>query len=64
MWTIKRMFAWGAEEELVSAEVVGAIKLVKDLQLGKTTAREYNDVAPVPDSRAFLPNSKNIQYRP
>ena len=49
IWTIKRMFTWGAEEEMVAADVAGAIKLVKDLQMGKTTAHEYADVMPVED---------------
>ena len=40
IWTIKRMFTWGAEEEIVPADIAGAIKLVQDLQMGKTAARE------------------------
>ena len=65
IWTIKRMFTWGIEEEIVPPDVGGAIKSVKDLQIGKTTAREYNDVAPVADDilEKTLPHIESKQFR-
>jgi integrase len=47
---IKTMFAWATEEELVSAEVSGALKMVKALQEGRSEAREKPEVGPVPDA--------------
>ena len=65
IWTIKRMFTWGVEEEIVPADVAGAIKLVQDLQMGKTAAREYNDVTPVADDilEKTLPHIEPEQFK-
>jgi hypothetical protein len=44
---IKQVFSWGCEEELVSAEVAGALRMVRALQVGRTSAIEYEDIQPV-----------------
>jgi integrase len=49
IWIIQQVFAWGAEEELVPAAVNVALKTVKKLKSGHSSAREYAPVGPVPD---------------
>jgi integrase len=54
---IRRMFRWGAENEMVPASVVLSLKTVQSLRAGKTAAKERPQVEPVPDARvdAVLP---------
>jgi len=47
--TIKQVFSWGCEEEIVPAEIAGALRTVRSLQTGRSAAVEYEDVEPVPD---------------
>jgi integrase len=46
---IRSVFDWGCEEEIVPATVAGALRTVKALQMGRTSAPEYRIVGPVPD---------------
>jgi integrase len=54
---VKRMFAWAVEEELLPAEVHGALMRVKGLKRGKSAARETSRVRPVAEEHiaAVLP---------
>lgn len=47
---VRRMFAWGVEQELVPPAVLQAIKAVQGLKRGRTEAREGKRVLPVPDA--------------
>jgi site-specific recombinase XerD len=47
---VRRMFAWGVEEELVPPAVLQSLKAIKGLRRGRTEAREGKRVAPVPDA--------------
>ena len=47
---IRQVFCWGCEEEIVPAEVAGALQMVKLLQRGRTSAKEYKEVKPVDDA--------------
>ena len=38
------VFLWGCEEELVPVDVAGALKMVKPLQKGRTSAKVYEPV--------------------
>ena len=49
MQIIKHVFDWGCEEEIVPATVAGALRTVKSLQIGRTSAPEYRTVKPVAD---------------
>ncbi|MFV2069689.1 MAG: hypothetical protein ACC645_22210 [Pirellulales bacterium] len=55
MGKIKRMFKWGASEELVSGEVFHAFQTVGGLRKGYTEAREPEPVRPDADVEAALP---------
>jgi len=44
---INRIFKWGAEEELVSAEVFNKLRVVAGLKKGRTTAHEPRRIEPV-----------------
>jgi len=59
---IRTMFSWGTEEELVPAEVTGALKTVKGLKEGRSEAREKPEVGPVPDAEvdATLPHISDV----
>jgi integrase len=46
---IKQVFYWGCEEEIVPAEIAGALRMVKALQKGRSAAVEYEDILPVAD---------------
>jgi integrase len=46
---VRQIFRWGAENELIPASIVEALRCVAGLQRGKTTAREMEPVMPVPD---------------
>ena len=46
---VKQMFHWGGEEEIIPADIANAVKLVKPLQKGQSTAVEYDAVEPVAD---------------
>ncbi|MDR0703952.1 MAG: site-specific integrase [Planctomycetaceae bacterium] len=45
---VKRIFAWGAGNELVPESVAGALKYVEQLEQGKTNAPETEPVVSVP----------------
>jgi integrase len=47
---IIRMYAWGVSQELVRADVAMALREVKGLHKGRTTARESEPVMPVDDT--------------
>ena len=47
--TIQQVFDWGAGEEIVSPAIAGALRTVKALQKGRSTAVEYDPTAPVDD---------------
>jgi hypothetical protein len=47
---IVRMFAWGVSQEVVKPDVAQALREVKGLHNGRTTARETQPVLPVEDS--------------
>ena len=49
IYTIRQVFAWGCEEEIVPPEIVGALRLVKPLQKGRSSAVEYDPTDPVDD---------------
>jgi integrase len=49
---IKRLFAWGVENELVPSSVFHGLQAVKGLQLGRTEAKDHPPVRPVP--QAFI----------
>ena len=50
---IKRMFRWAVEEELLPSEVYMKLRCVAALAKGKTSAREIEKVAPVPEEHVF-----------
>jgi integrase len=54
---IKRMIAWGTENELVPASVFHALQAVKGLRRGRSSAKEARRVQPVQDAQveAVLP---------
>jgi hypothetical protein len=62
---IRQIFYWGSEEEIVPADVAGALRMVKSLQKGRTTAAEYDDVQPVSNDiiEKTLPHVKSEQVR-
>jgi hypothetical protein len=47
---VKQVFCWGCEEEIVPTEVAGALQMVKLLQRGRTSAKEYKEIKPVDDA--------------
>jgi integrase len=49
---IKRLFAWGVENELVPASVFHGLQAVRGLQAGRTEAKDHPPVRPVP--QAFI----------
>jgi integrase len=49
---LKRMFAWGGENELVPSSVFRGLQAVKGLQAGRTAAKDHAPVRPVP--QAFI----------
>jgi integrase len=46
---ITQVFCWGCEEEIVPAEIGAALRMVKHLQAGRTTAADYAAIEPVAD---------------
>jgi integrase len=46
---IRRMFAWGVEEELVPTNILVALRTIKGLRAGRSGASEGKKVLPVPD---------------
>jgi integrase len=62
MQIIKAVFDWGCEEEVVPATVAGALRTVKALQIGRTSAPEYRIVGPVADEivELTLPHIKPL----
>lgn len=46
---IKRMFKWGASQELIPASIYHALLTVSGLRKGRTEARETQPIKPVPD---------------
>ena len=65
MQIIKQVFDWGCEEEIVPAAVAGALRTVKALQRGRTSAPEYRVVGPVADDvvEMTLPHIKSLQVQ-
>lgn len=57
MSIIVLMFTWGAEREIVPAEILVSLKAVRALRRGKTNAKEREEVKPVPpdDYQATVP---------
>jgi integrase len=47
---IKRMFAWGVENELIPSSIFHGLQAVKGLQVGRTEAKDHPPVRPVPES--------------
>jgi integrase len=47
---IKRLFAWGVENELIPAGVFHGLQAVKGLQAGRTEAKDHAPVRPVPEA--------------
>jgi integrase len=47
---IKRMFAWGVENELVPSAVYHGLQAVKGLQVGRTEAKDHPPIRPVPQT--------------
>jgi len=54
---IKQVFCWGAEEEIIPADIASALRMVGQLKKGRTAAVEYDDIQPVADAvvEATLP---------
>lgn len=54
---VRRVFKWGAGEELIPFEVYQRLTTVAGLQIGRTEARESERVEPVADAvvEATLP---------
>ncbi len=54
---VRRMFRWAVSEELVPPSILLGLQAVRDLQRGRTEARESSPVKPVPDAHidAVLP---------
>ncbi len=48
--TIRRMFRWGVAEEIVPPSVYHGLQAVAGLRMGRTEAREAQEVPPVPDA--------------
>lgn len=59
---IKRMFKWGASQELISASTYHALQTVSGLRKGRTEARETQPIEPVPDDvvESTLPHLPDI----
>lgn len=59
---IRRMFRWGVENELASAETHQALMAVSGLRKGRSEARETEPVKPVPDEHvdAVLPHLPEV----
>lgn len=55
---VRRMFRWAVADELVPASVLLGLEAVRDLQYGRTTAKETEPVVAVPDAwvDAVLPH--------
>lgn len=47
---LRRIFAWGVENEMVRPETLQALKAVAGLRYGKSSARETEPIRPVPDA--------------
>ena len=60
--TVKRVFKWGAEQELVPAHAWHALQAVCGLRKGRTEAREPKAVKPIPDRivEATLPHLPEV----
>jgi hypothetical protein len=48
--TICRVFDWGREEEIIPAEVYGALRAVRSLKQGRTSAPDYDPVKSVAEA--------------
>jgi len=59
---VKRMFAWGVENEMVPAPIYQALRAVAALREGRTEARESKPVTPVEESvvLATLPHLPGV----
>jgi integrase len=65
---IKRLFAWGTENELVPSPVFHGLQAVKGLQAGRTEAKDHPPVRPVPqafidDTLPFCPTHVKAMIR-
>ena len=47
---IRHIFCWGCEEEIVPADIAGALRMVRRLQAGQTSAHDYDPIEPVEDA--------------
>jgi integrase len=47
---VKQVFYWGCEEEIIPADIAGALRMVRSLQRGRTSAKEHREVKPVDDA--------------
>lgn len=47
---VRRMFAWGVEEELVPPAILQALKAIQGLKKGRTEAKEGKRIQPVSDA--------------
>lgn len=58
MQRVKRLFKWGAENEIVPAAVFHGLQAVSGLRRGRSAARETRPVGPVPEThvKAVLPH--------
>jgi len=62
---VRQLFTWGCGEEIVSADIAGALKMVKSFQKGRSAAVEYDDILPVSDEivEQTLPHMKYPQVQ-
>jgi integrase len=50
---IKRMFAWGVEEELIPARIAEPLRYVRNLMQGRSEAKETEPVTPVAEKHVY-----------
>ena len=62
---IRQVFSWGCEEEIVPADIAGALRMVRNLQKGRSSAVDYDAIVPVPDEivEKTLPHIKSSQIQ-
>jgi hypothetical protein len=59
------VFDWGCEEEIVPAAIAGALRTVKALQRGRSSAPEYRIIEPVADEvvELTIPHIRSVVIR-
>lgn len=59
---IKRIFGWAVEEEILPVSIFEALRCVRGLRKGRTTAREKQRIKPVPEAhiQAVLPHLPQV----